>query len=368
MKGRSRRCTDIPDWRRHLDALVEERLSTLHDRAIGVFGTYVPPEVLLALDLDFLFLTPGGTVQTMQAGEEYIRQDACPLCRSQVGAAIPAASWVRKLPLILGFIGCDQRGRMLETLEAFHGLPLLASTVPRTRTENAFRRYLEDLEHLVDVLAHRFNTRMESGAIQRSVQKVQYVRSRLTELRGQFSFADFVSLAYDCLLLGVDRAGAFLDGLVPEGRKPPEIRLFLAGSCLAREDRDFARELVRFGADVVDDATALLGGFLDLSVPKDAAILEDLAAAYFHQPDVAARPNDGYHDTLRRKVGVVAPDGILYRCLKFCDVNTGEQMRLRKAYEPLPVLFLDDEYDAAARPRRLTRLEAFTEMIRCRKA
>lgn len=368
MKGRSTRCTDIPDWRRHLDALVEERLSTLHDRAIGVFGTYVPPEVILALDLDFLFLTPGGTFQTMQAGEEFIRQDACPLCRSQVGAAIPTASWVRKLPLILGFNGCDQRGRMLETLETFQGLVIHASTVPRTRTENAFRRYLEDLEQLAGVLALRFGTRMEPGAIHGSVSKVRDVRNRLTALRGRFSFVDFVSLAYDCLFLGVDRAGTFLSGLVPEDRKPPEIRLFLAGSCLAREDRDFACDLTRFGADVVDDATALLGGYLDLCVPEDTATLEALAAAYFHQPDVAARPNDGYHDTLRRRVEAAAPDGILYRCLKFCDVNTGEQMRLRKAFEPLPVLFLDDEYDAAARPRRLTRLEAFMEMIRCRKA
>jgi benzoyl-CoA reductase/2-hydroxyglutaryl-CoA dehydratase subunit BcrC/BadD/HgdB len=137
---------------------------------------------------------------------------------------------------------------------------------------------------------------------------------------------------------------------------------------VARDDLVFAREIAGHGADIVADETRLLGGFLDVEVPAAAETLEEVARAYFRQPDIGVRPNDAYFTALKKKVESTGVDGVLFRCLKFCDVHFGEQRRIREALAPLPVLLLDDEYDAAARPRRETRVGAFMEMLRCRKA
>jgi len=355
-------------WRGRLDRLVEERLDALSDRAVGVFGAYVPLELLLALGLDPVLLTFGGSPGAMQAGEKYVRSDACPFCRSQAGE-VESAPWLKDLGLIVAFSACDQERRMLETLAEFHGLEILHAAAPRTRTENALGRYVEDLEHLRAEIEFRFGERLGSAGLEESVRKVRRLKARLRAFRPRLPFADFATLAYGCFFAGVDRGLDFLGELEVEDRAPPAIRLLLAGSCAARDDLVFARELATHrDADIVDDMTRLLGGILDLDVPDDARTVESVARACFHQCDIGARPNEAYFTALQRKVEATGVDGVLFRCLKFCDVNTGEQRRIREALAPLPVLFLDDEYDAAARPRRETRVGAFMEMLRCRKA
>lgn len=355
-------------WRERLDRLIEERLEAVSDRTVGVFGAYVPFELLLALGLDPVLLTFGGSPGAMQAGERFVRSDACPFCRSQAGE-VESAPWLKKLGLIVSFSACDQERRMLETLVEFHGLEVLQAAAPRTRTENALGRYVEDLEHLHAEITYRFGVRLTPAGLREGVGRVRSLKARLRALRSRLPFADFATLAYGCFLVGVDRARNWLDELEVERFAPPAIRLLLAGSCVARDDLVFARELAaHHDADIVGDRTRLLGGVLDLEVPEEAETLEQVASAYFHQCDIGARPNEAYYAALKREVAAAGVDGVLFRCLKFCDVNSGEQRRIREALAPIPVLFLDDEYDAAARPRRETRVGAFMEMLRCRKA
>jgi benzoyl-CoA reductase/2-hydroxyglutaryl-CoA dehydratase subunit BcrC/BadD/HgdB len=325
-------------------------------------------ELLHALDLDPVLLTFGGSPSRMHEGEEYVRADACPLCRSRIGEGAAGAHRLGDLPLLVGLARCDQERRMFETLDRLLGLPVLCSVAPRTRSENAFDRYVEEVQHLVLELEFRFGTRFRQEALPAAIARVSRLRRRLRRWRGRLGFPDFATLAHGSLALGAEEAFELLDELEPPEPPAPSVRLLLAGSCVARDDLVFARDLERLGAEIVEDATAYLGVVLDLEVPPSAASVRDVAWSYFHQPDVAARPNDAYYDALRRKVESTAPDGVLYRALKFCDVCAGEQVRVREAVAPVPVLVLDDEYDASARPRRLTRLEAFMEMIRCRTA
>ncbi|MBN2490007.1 MAG: 2-hydroxyacyl-CoA dehydratase [Planctomycetes bacterium] len=355
-------------WRARLATRVAARTAGDLSRAVGVFGGYVPLELPLALGLEPLVLSFGGSPQAMQLGEKYVRADACPFCRSQVGVA-EAAPWLGRVAFLAAFSACDQENRMLETCGRFLDLEIQVAGAPRTRSPNALARYREDLERLRCRLEERFEAALETARLAGAVAKMRRLRARLRARRADLEFADFAELVQGCLMLGVDPALEFLASLEPKA--PPAarpLRLFLAGSCVARDDLVFARELAELGAEIVGDLTRLVGGLLACDVPEGTSTLAALAEAYFHQPDMGARPNDGYYAALAQAVEAVRVDGVLLRCLKFCDIHSGERRRVKEALEPLPVLFLDDEYDAAARPRRRTRLESFVEMIRCRKA
>jgi benzoyl-CoA reductase/2-hydroxyglutaryl-CoA dehydratase subunit BcrC/BadD/HgdB len=354
-------------WRTRLATRVAGRTAGDLSRTVGVFGGYVPLELPLALGLEPLVLTFGGSPQAMQLGEKYVRADACPFCRSQVGAA-EGAPWLERMAMLVAFAACDQEGRMLETLHRFLGLEVLVAGVPRTRGPNALARYREDLEGLRRRLEERFGVGLEPARLAAAVEKMRQLRAGLLARRDALSFADFAELVQGCLVLGAEEALEFLEGVDPGVRPARPIRLLLAGSCVARDDLVFARELEELETEIVADLTRLVHGLLAREIPEGASTLAELAEAYFHQPDMGARPNDGYYAALARAVETVAVDGVLFRCLKFCDIHSGERRRVKEALAPLPVLFLDDEYDAAARPRRRTRLESFVEMIRCRKA
>ena len=371
-----------------LTAQIEHRRIRPTGREVGVFGLYVPLELLLALGLEPVVLTAGGSPGAMQDAEPFVRADACPLVRSQVGLAGSAVAGWERLALIVAFAACDQEMRMLETLRHYRGVNAVVAATPRTRSPNAWQRYRDDLAHLVAEISHRFETRLESAALARAVSRVRELRTALRGWRPRLEFADFALLVQGCFQLGVDPALAFLAELethsaapVPPALSSPPagpgprapVRLLLTGSCVASDDLVFVRELARLGADVVEDTTRLVGGLLDVEVPPapgatEAVSLDRVARAYFFQPDIAARPNDAFYEALAAKLARAPVDGVIHRCLKFCDVHAGEQRRIREALAPRPVLFLDDEYDAAARPRRRTRVEAFLEMIRCRTA
>jgi benzoyl-CoA reductase/2-hydroxyglutaryl-CoA dehydratase subunit BcrC/BadD/HgdB len=349
--------------------LAAARAAQVSERSVGIIGRYVPPEIPAALGLEPALLTFSAGPAALREGEAFARTDSCPLCRAALGGLLGTEAWVRRLGLVIAGTACDQQRRMLEALGRYHQIPVFAFGVPRTCSANARRRYGEGLERLVRELEGRFGVRLEPDRLRAAVESHRRLRARLLRLRPSLGFGRFAELAADCLFLGAARAPELLDGADPPAADPPETRLLLAGSCLGREDAAFLAEaLAASGADFVDDATGLLAGRLEVEVPSGTADVATLAAAYFDQPDIARRPNDAYYSWLKRKAVSSRADGVVFRFLKFCDLNAAERLRVREALAPLPVVFLDEEGGPGEAARRRTRLEALLESIRCPRA
>ena len=354
-------------------ALVAERAAAraagAPGRSVGIIGRYVPPEIPAALGLEPALLAFPVSAEGAAPGEAWARSDSCPLCRAALSPPPAGEGWIRRLGLVIAGTACDQQRRMLEAFGRCHQVPVFSFGVPRTCSENARRRYFGQLERLVGELEGRFGVRLEPEELRAAAETHRRLRARLLRLRPGLSFARFAGLVADCLFLGAGRALELLGAAEPPAARPPEVRLLLAGSCLGREDAALLAEaLAPLGADFVADATASLAGPLEVEVPAGAGDLAALAAAYFDQPDIARRPNDAYYAWLRRKAASARADGAVFRFLKFCDLNAAEQLRVRDALAPLPVVFLDEEGGAGEAARRRTRLEALLEGVRCRGA
>jgi benzoyl-CoA reductase/2-hydroxyglutaryl-CoA dehydratase subunit BcrC/BadD/HgdB len=289
--------------------------------------------------------------------------DACPLCRSRLGDAIRNRELLSRYPTILHVHACEQDGRAAECLAEETGIEILSVALPRTRSDNARQRFAGEIENLAARVAHRHGVSSDPARLPGAVERVERLRQRLRALRRTLPFADFAERFFEILAAGVDGT----HDMPPAPPSGDALPLLLVGSCTSRNDLVFARDLADAGADIVDDLTPSIGGFLGTRIPPGTSSWEALASAWFDRPDVAARPNDAWHDWIRARIEATRPAGVLFRALRFCDVHSGEQVRVREAVAPLPFLFLDDEFDVSVRPRRRTRIEAFLEMIRCRK-
>ena len=336
-----------------------ERPAGASGRAVGVLGRYVPMEILAALGADPMLMTSGATRANAQEGEALVRADSCALCRSFLGAG--------RTGLLAAGSACDQQRRTLEIFGR-RGGDVLSFGVPRTASHNARERYIDAVLRLAGEVGRRLGTALQPETLRTEAARYAAMRARLKALRPRLSFSGFLQLTSDCFLLGAERALAILDDARLPERPGPAARLFLAGSCLAREDASFVEILDPLEADIVDDLAAFPGAMLDVSVPIDADDAREVIAAYFDQPDIGRRPNDDYYDHLRRRVAESGAHGVIFRHLRFCDLNAGEKMRVKEALAPLPVLFLDDEHVSEAEARTRTRLEALLEGILCRQA
>jgi len=353
----------------HAAELAAERAGLISGKVVGVFGRYLPPELPAALGLDPAVVAFPTSAGAMRRGDDLVRTDSCRLCRAMLGAPEDEAPWVRRLGLLAAGSACDQQRRMIESFGRLGAVEVFAFGVPRTTGENARQRYGEQLDRLARVLEAKSGVRLQENSLRAAVDGYRRLRARLREFRPRLPFAEFVGLVADGFFLGPERALPLLESAGTGGRREPPVRLLLAGSCLGRSDaRQLAEALPAGEADFVDDATGTVAGVLETEVPSGTKGLAGVATAYFGQAEIARRPNDAYYAHLLRKAAEVRADAVVFRFVKFCDVNAAEALRVKAALAPRPVLFLDEEPGGGAQARRRTRIEALLEGLRCRRA
>ncbi|MHC4914889.1 MAG: 2-hydroxyacyl-CoA dehydratase family protein [Planctomycetota bacterium] len=349
--------------------IAAERIASSAEKSAGVLGPGFPPEIASALGLDpILFGAVSDPAGALRA-EEFVGADSCSLCRSLAGAAPGGESWLSRLRVLVLASACDQQRRAAEAFARRHSLPVVAFALPRTASDNAFRRYLEQLARAAAVLGEMAGGELRPESLAAATAAWRRLRARLRALRSGMRFSVFARLAADCFALGPERALDLLPDEDLPAREGPGARLFLVGSCLGTEDAvRFGEDVEALGADVVGDAVPGIAGLLDPAVPEGGDDLEGLARAFFALPGFGRRPNDDWFERVKRGASAVRAEGLVVRCQRFCDLLSAERLRLAAAVAPLPMVFLDEETGSDAPARRRTRLGALLEKLSCRGA
>jgi len=342
-------------------------------KVVGYFCIYAPVELVQAAGAIPVRLMRGGQAAE-EAGEQYLRADACSFCNACMGN-FGRDRLYQQVDAVLSVNTCDMMRRLPESIEKHFGIPVFQLYLPRTSEPlphrvAEFRRQGELLTGKMETLT---GTAIVTDRLESEIAAFNRMRGMLRQasdtrrMNGPLlSGSTMLDLAATAWLLGPVKAVSLVEEVLrmvaarprPEGRRP---RLMLGGSMLTEDDR-WLLDLVEERADIVTDILCTGTRWFSEDVPADGAPINRIARFYFSRPCMHRRPNSAtyeYAQKLAREFRVV---GLVYKTLLYCDPWSFEVRRLQEALG-LPMLHLDTDYSTENREQMRTRVEAFLETL-----
>ncbi len=362
----------------HWQDLQKERLAELRElkrtgkkKILGYFCLYAPVELIRATGAIPVRLADAD-YQAELRGEQLLRSDACPFCKSCLGHLLADQSELYQL--IDGLVSvntCDMMRRLPEVVERNRPLPIFYLYLPRTAEPfpERIEQFEEELSHFrTELLAFTGDTGNEEK-LRAEINRMNRLRQLLQELdrrRPAISGSELFDLVALATLLEPEQTAALITELLgklkdqPRGKRP---RLLLAGSILAQGDR-LVLELIEERADIVADVICTGSRWFAGEIDPGTDPLRATARFYFTRlPCACRRPNRPLYETLRRLIAERRIQGVVYKTLLYCDPWRFEAKHLRRELA-VPLLEIDGDYSRENRGQLRTRIEAFLETLR----
>jgi benzoyl-CoA reductase/2-hydroxyglutaryl-CoA dehydratase subunit BcrC/BadD/HgdB len=371
---------------------VEELIAARRQGAkvVGYFCIFAPVELVQAAGAIPVRLMRGGHAAE-EAGERYLRADACSFCNSCMGN-FEHDQLYRQADAVLSVNTCDMMRRLPEAIERHFRVPAFQLYMPRTAEPLPHRvaEFKRQLERLAGELATLTGSAIGAERLEREIAAFNRLRGMLRQASDTrrmnaplLSGGTMLDLAATAWLLGPVKAVSLIEELLRivaarprrEERRP---RLMLGGSILTEDDR-WLLDMVEEKADIVTDILCTGTRWFAEDVPDeeergngkggrrerdrpDGAPLDRLARFYFSRPCMHRRPNSAMYEYTQRLVRELRVEGLVYKTLLYCDPWSFEVRRLQEALG-IPLLHLDTDYSSEKREQVRTRIEAFTEML-----
>ncbi len=342
-------------------------------KVVGYFCIYAPVELIQAAGAIPVRLMRGGHAAE-EAGERYLRADACSFCNACMGNFDLDPAY-KQIDAVVTVNTCDMMRRLPEAIERHLGTPVFQVYMPRTSEPlphrvAEFRRQLESLAgQLATLTGHVVvEERLESeiAAFNRMRDMLRQTSDTRRANSPLLSGSTMLDLAATAWLLGPVKAASLIEEVLrilaarprPATRRP---RLILGGSMLTEDDR-WLLDMVEEKADVVTDFVCTGTRWFADDVPPGGAPLDRLAGFYFSRTCMHRRPNSDLYDYARKLVREFRVAGLVYKTLLYCDPWDFEARRLQEALG-IPMLHLDTDYSTENREQMRTRVEAFLETL-----
>ena len=342
-------------------------------KVVGYFCIYAPVELVQAAGAIPVRLMRGGQAAE-EAGERYLRADACSFCNACMGN-FERDPIYKQVDAVLSVNTCDMMRRLPESIEKQFGIPVYQLYMPRTSEPLPHRvaGFRGQLEQLAGELAGLTGSAITAGRLEAEIAPFNYLREMLRQASDTrrasaplLSGGTMLDLAATAWLLGPVKAVSLIEEVLrmvaarprPEGRRP---RLMLGGSMLTEDDR-WLPDLVEERADIVTDILCTGTRWFAENVPADGAPLDRLARFYFSRDCMHRRPNSALYEYAKRLAREFRVEGLVYKTMLYCDPWSFEVRRLQEALG-LPVLHLDTDYSTENREQMRTRVEAFLETL-----
>jgi benzoyl-CoA reductase/2-hydroxyglutaryl-CoA dehydratase subunit BcrC/BadD/HgdB len=354
-------------------------------KVVGYFCIYAPVELVQAAGAIPVRLMKGGHAAE-EAGERYLRADACSFCNACMGNFESDAVY-KQVDAVLSVNTCDMMRRLPESIEKHFGIPAFQLYLPRTSEPLPHR--LAEFRRQLDLLGGELAALTGSAIVtERLVSEIAAFNSLRGMLRQAsdtrrmdsplLSGSTMLDLAATAWLLGPVKAVSLVEEVLrmiaarprPEWCRP---RLMLGGSMLAEDDR-WLLDLVEEKADIVTDILCTGTRWFAEEVPDEGESgngdvgkrerdpLDRLARFYFSRPCMHRRPNLNMYEYAQKLAGEFRVQGLVYKTLLYCDPWNFESRRLQEALG-IPMLHLDTDYSTENREQVRTRVEAFLETL-----
>ncbi len=363
---------------RRIDEFLRGELEALkgHRAAGGLAAAYFyprfPPEILAGLGIFPLRLAEGGTYLAEREGEKLIRPDACPYCKSLAGNFRSKSGLFGLADMLVGVTTCDMMRRTLEVMASDSDIPVFQLQMPATRSANSERYFVREVARTAGDLGKFCKRPFDAAAAREYFEARKSCAETLWKI---ISGAGLPPLAAQRLrrLFDVARPGQleqFLKRLEAGGKHSRRCRrILIVGSAICYEDDLVLRILQERGAEAIVLGISENGpsGFYSgagLKASAGRALIQELAARSF-RADVCIRhrPNSGTYSEILGAIGGLECDGVILKCLKFCDLWYSEKERMKQTLG-VPLLVLDTTYSSSEAERIRNRVEAFLEMLK----
>ena len=342
-------------------------------KVVGYFCIYAPVELVQAAGAIPVRLMRGGHAAE-EAGERYLRADACSFCSACMGN-FEREPVFRQVDAVLSVNTCDMIRRLPESIERHFGIPVLQVYMPRTSEPLPHRlaEFRRQLEHLVERLTDLTGSVFGMERLEPEIAAFNRLRAMLRQANDTrrldaplLSGGTMLDLEATAWLLGPVKAVSLIEEVLhivaarprQEGRRP---RLMLGGSMLTEDDR-WLPDLVEEKADIVTDILCVGTRWFAEDVPVGGAPLDRLARFYFSRPCMHRRPNTDLYRCAQELAREFRVQGLVYKTLLYCDPWKFEARRLQEALG-IPMLHLDTDYSTESREQMRTRVEAFLETL-----
>jgi len=352
-----------------------EKLKSRGRKLAGYFCLYVPVELLRAAGATPIRLARAD-YPSSQAGERYLRADACPFCKSSLEKVVSDPLY-QLMDMLIFVNTCDMMRRLPELIATRVSIPVFQLYLPRTA--EPFPARIAEFEHQLRRLAE-FVTRLTGTAIDD-----QYLRTEIeigNQLRSALRSIEILRALpaprlttaelFDLISLATLLEPADIIPLIAQiknqvgnrvfNRQPTPPRLLLAGSIIAEGEREVI-SLLEERATIVADVICTGARFIEGDIATDSDPFRSLARYYFNRiPCPCRRPNTALYQQIRQLITERQIQGIVYQTLLYCDPWRFEARDLRQA-TGLPMLEIDHDYSRQNFEQLRTRIEAFVEML-----
>lgn len=258
---------------------------------------------------------------------------------------------------------CDQMRRYSELMESEQDKPVFLLNVPRTwETPAANRMYVDELKRLGRFLVEIGGASPSETCLAETILQWDEHRQELLGCRSSQSPREFTTA-----IMRFGRTGKVSATDLRESNPAEGVPLALVGGPMLEEHLSFFDIIEQSGGYVALDATSTgersLPGNIDRRLVRENP-LQTLSDAYFGTiTDAGRRPNSTLYQWLRRRLSEEGIRGMIFLRYTWCDTWHAEAQRM-KDWLGLPFFDLDIGDSDSDTGRRLTRFEAFMEMLR----
>lgn len=355
-------------------------------RVIGAFCTFVPEEIVLALDGVMVGLCAGAEFATAEV-EKHLPRNTCALIKGAFGFALArVCPYLAASDVVVGENTCDGKKK---GYEIFSGLVprLHVMDLPQTKSAEGRALMRAEFGRFAIYLEELTGKRLTAEALQRGIATVNAKRSavhRLAKLRAAdpapISGLDGLLVNqvyfYDDPVRFTGSVNAICDELEQRiGRregvaKKGTPRIVISGCPMAVPNWKLPAIVERAGAVIVGEESCVgERGTQQLTAATGHTteeLLDAIVDRYLEIDCAVFTPNPTRLDHVLAMAKELRADGVIHYGLQFCSPYQieGGPMERRLEREGVPALRIDTDYGQEDVGQIQTRVEAFLERVR----
>lgn len=348
---------------------------------IGIFCTYFPVELALAMDAAVVGLCATSD-ETIPEAEKDLPRNLCPLVKSSYGfAKTDKCPFFYFSDLVIGETTCDAKKKMYEYLGEIK--PVHVMQLPNTQNEESYELWKKEVIKAKEILEEKFGVEISEEKLREAIKirnKERKAVSALFELMKNDPVPmmghDLFKVVYGSgFKFDVEQVIEEIQALTEKVKKeygeeqkiPHKPRILITGCPIGGATEKVIKAIEDNGAVVVGYENCVGFKKYDRLVDEEKEDVYDaLAERYFKIGCSIMSPDKYRYQLLDRLVDEYRVDGVVEVILQACHTYNVESFGIKRFVtetKKTPYIAVETDYSQSDIGQLSTRLAAFIEML-----